>query len=249
MIQVLTNNHYDAILDLFENATTSVKIVSPFLSLDTAKKLCEFVREKGMDCSFITRLYIQDMLDKANNLEALRMMKDAGVKVYAVKGLHTKLYLFDGTTAVMGSANFTSSGLKTNIELSLQFEDEPEVTKELVGYFENLQTQVEDCGGEITDEMLEKAQEIYDQTWKSTVRYDPDMYQFSWNRNKNLEGKDKKTGEHKFTWQPHGAQFTVLEHIPADRLHLQVRHPAPIDKDLILKSTGYDKSWVFRFDD
>lgn len=82
-----------------------------------------------------------------------------------------------------------------------------------------------------------------------TVRYDPDMYQFSWNRNKNLEGKDKKTGEHKFTWQPHGAQFTVLEHIPADRLHLQVRHPAPIDKDLILKSTGYDKSWVFRFDD
>lgn len=168
VIQVLTNNHYDAILDLFENATTSVKIVSPFLSLDTAKKLCEFVKEKGMECSFITRLYIQDMLDKANSLEALRMMKEAGVKVYAVKGLHTKLYLFDGTAAVMGSANFTSSGLKTNIELSLHFENEPEITNELDGYFEKLKAQIEAGGGEINDEMLAKAQEIYDKTWKSS---------------------------------------------------------------------------------
>lgn len=168
MIQVLTNNHYDAILDLFENADTSVKIVSPFLSLDTAKKLCEFVTEKGVVCTFITRLYIQDMLDKANSLEALGMMKEAGIKVYAVKGLHTKLYLFDGASAVMGSANFTSSGLKTNIELSLHFEDEPEITKELDEYFEKLQRQVEEGGGEITDQMLQKAREIYDKAWKSS---------------------------------------------------------------------------------
>lgn len=168
MIEVLTTNHYDAIQDLFENATKSVKIVSPFLSLGTAKKLCNFVTAKGMGCTFITRLYIQDLLDKANSLEALWLMKKAGIKVYAVKGLHTKLYLFDSTSAVMGSANFTSSGLKTNIELSLHFEDEPEITKELDGYFEKLQLQVEEGGGGITDEMLQDAQAIYDKAWKSS---------------------------------------------------------------------------------
>ena len=49
---------------------------------------------------------------------------------------------------------------------------------------------------------------------------------------------------HKFTWQPHGSQFTIIEEIPEDRLHLEVNKPQKVDRDVILKSIGYSKDWV-----
>lgn len=82
-----------------------------------------------------------------------------------------------------------------------------------------------------------------------TLRYDLDLYRFEWNSRGNLEGFDKRTNEHKFTWQPHGSQFTIIEEIPKDRLHLQVRKPERVNKNLILKSIGYSKDWVHVFDD
>ena len=40
---------------------------------------------------------------------------------------------------------------------------------------------------------------------------------FNWKKNTrgNLEGYETRTGEHCFTWQPHGSQFTVIRHVPA----------------------------------
>src|SRR4030042_2831461 len=40
-----------------------------------------------------------------------------------------------------------------------------------------------------------------------TVRYEPDLFEWKWNRNENLEGYSKSQMEHIFTWQPHGSQF------------------------------------------
>lgn len=77
-----------------------------------------------------------------------------------------------------------------------------------------------------------------------TLRYDPEMFEFSWNRRGNLEGYSKKTGEHKFTWQPHGSQFTIIEEIPDSRLHLQIKKPEKVPKEVILESIGFDKSWI-----
>ncbi|MDM8240248.1 hypothetical protein QUW63_14255 [Pseudoflavonifractor phocaeensis] len=82
-----------------------------------------------------------------------------------------------------------------------------------------------------------------------TIRYDPDLYEFKWNKRDNLEGYEKSTGKHKFTWQPHGSQFTIIEEIPKDRLHLQVKKPSKLDKETVLKSVGYGKEWVYIFDD
>lgn len=38
-----------------------------------------------------------------------------------------------------------------------------------------------------------------------TVRYDPELYYWEWNKNNNLCGYDKRTRDHLFTWQLHGA--------------------------------------------
>ncbi len=76
-----------------------------------------------------------------------------------------------------------------------------------------------------------------------TVRYDPELYYFEWNKRGNLEGHEKETKKHKFTWQPGGSQFTVMEDIPKERLHLSVKAPEPIDKETLLETIRFDKSW------
>lgn len=137
-MEVLTNNHFEKILDLFDGVKHSIKIISPFISESMAKKLCDVVKNGNIDCTFITRFYLEDMFAKANSIDAIQMMMDAGIDVYALKGLHSKLYLFDDTYGVLGSANFTAGGFKSNIELSLLLNNDDGILKELHSYFDDL---------------------------------------------------------------------------------------------------------------
>lgn len=82
-----------------------------------------------------------------------------------------------------------------------------------------------------------------------TVRYDPDRYTFVWNARGNLEGRDRDTREHKFTWQPHGSQFTIIEDIPRERLHLRIRPPEKLDRDAVLEALHFDADWYCTIDD
>lgn len=77
-----------------------------------------------------------------------------------------------------------------------------------------------------------------------TIRYEPDQYDFEWNPHGNLEGYRKADKKHTFTWQPHGSQFTIIEDIPPERLHLKVKKPDKLDKESILRTLRFNDSWV-----
>ena len=77
-----------------------------------------------------------------------------------------------------------------------------------------------------------------------TIRYDHELYNFKWNDNGNLEGYDNIDGFHKFTWQPHGSQFTIIEPVPDDCLIIRIAKPEILDKDKFLNNIGFDKSWI-----
>ena len=77
-----------------------------------------------------------------------------------------------------------------------------------------------------------------------TIRYDPELYDWSWNKNNNLVGTEKKSGKHRFTWQYHGSQFTIIEDVPDKGLVIKIKQPEKLVKDQILKALGFDKSWV-----
>ena len=173
MIELLTSNHFDKIMDLFDGTQKEIKIISPFLSMSMAEKLCKVVSEKNIKCTFITRIYIQDMLEKANSLDAIELMMKSGIKVYAEKFLHTKLYLFDDTEAIVGSANFTCGGFKSNVELSLLLSEETEVITELHSYFDSMIQLLESAdNGLVTDELLSDAKNNYysNPTRKPSIR-------------------------------------------------------------------------------
>ncbi len=67
-------------------------------------------------------------------------------------------------------------------------------------------------------------------------------YRFEWNKNNNLKGFDKLTGVKKFTWQPHGSQFTIHETVPDDVLVLKIKAPETVNKETILDAAGFNKN-------
>ena len=71
---------------------------------------------------------------------------------------------------------------------------------------------------------------------------------FIWevNDNGNLIGKHAETGVTKFTWQPHGSQFTIHTKVPANAIKFKIRKPPRIEKENILKSIAFDHSWITR---
>lgn len=77
-----------------------------------------------------------------------------------------------------------------------------------------------------------------------TIRYDPELFVWEWNKNGNLIGIEKSTNEHRFTWQPHGSQFTIIEEIPKKSLIIKIKQPETLDKEEILKALGFDNSWI-----
>lgn len=77
-----------------------------------------------------------------------------------------------------------------------------------------------------------------------TIRYDPELFVWEWNKNGNLKGIEKSTTMQRFTWQPHGSQFTIMEEIPEKSLVIRVKQPEILDKEEILAAIGFDKSWI-----
>lgn len=77
-----------------------------------------------------------------------------------------------------------------------------------------------------------------------TIRYDNELYSWNWNKNNNLEGIDLKTGEHRFTWQPHGSQFTIIEEVPSHSIVIKIKQPETLNKEQVLKALGFDNSWI-----
>jgi hypothetical protein len=77
-----------------------------------------------------------------------------------------------------------------------------------------------------------------------TIRFDSELFDFEWNNNGNLLGFDKGTRNHRFTWQTHGSQFTIIEKVPSQTMIINIKQPEKLDKGKILETLGFDKSWV-----
>jgi len=63
-----------------------------------------------------------------------------------------------------------------------------------------------------------------------------------------LEGYEKgavhKSVNKRFTWQPHGSQFTITEIVPEKTLILKIKQPEKLDNAKILDAIGFDKTWL-----
>jgi len=166
MIEIISENLKTRIEECFSEADNSIRIVSPFMSVKTAKMLCELKKRKPeLECSFITRIYLKDLLDSVNSLEALEMLLDAKIKVYALQGLHAKLYSFDEEKVAIGSANFTLAGLSKNFELSV-FTDEESVVIKAGNILDELEAYCFTHDGCVNKELVSYIKQKYDEAYR-----------------------------------------------------------------------------------
>lgn len=71
--------------------------------------------------------------------------------------------------------------------------------------------------------------------------------EYSWqlNQRDNLEARDKVSGVHVFTWQPHGSQFTIIRTVPGSARRFQIRErPELISADQVLDAVGFERDWI-----
>lgn len=74
-----------------------------------------------------------------------------------------------------------------------------------------------------------------------TIRYNPEEYKWTWNKRNNLVGY-LATGGPKFTWQPHGSQFTIHEGVPDYALNLEISTPPLISTGEILNTVNFSEA-------
>ncbi len=77
-----------------------------------------------------------------------------------------------------------------------------------------------------------------------TTPFDPSKYEWDWNHKNNLEGYEVATGIKRFTWQPHGSQFTTLPDVPNNRLKIRLKKPPLVNRDFVLNEIKFDQSWI-----
>lgn len=75
-------------------------------------------------------------------------------------------------------------------------------------------------------------------------RYPSSDYIWETNKNGNLIGKSIVSGETKFTWQPHGSQFTIHEAVPCNAVRFTLRKPPVLSPEAILSTIDFDNNWV-----
>ena len=75
-------------------------------------------------------------------------------------------------------------------------------------------------------------------------RFRTNDYIWKEKENGNLIGLDIKTNKQKFTWQPHGSQFTIHTEIPANATRFEIKLSESMDCDKFLDTIGFDHSWI-----
>lgn len=177
-MEVLINNLEQELFNKLQMCKEKIIIVSPFLSLKVAEKLVNIVKDNNIDCKVITRFERKSFIEKASSLDALKLLIENNVKIFALKDLHSKVYIIDNKRCFVGSANFTNKGLNINHELLLYFENNDEVDK--VNFYANeLITRIENLGNWlITIPQIKVEQEIIE-TYKESQK-DTEKISYTW---------------------------------------------------------------------
>ncbi|MGI6783336.1 MAG: hypothetical protein ACOX5A_03830 [Aminivibrio sp.] len=77
-----------------------------------------------------------------------------------------------------------------------------------------------------------------------TTRYNTEEYDWRINSSRNFEGFDLIDNKHRFTWQPHGSQFTIIYDVPATTPKFRIIRPPILDFNDTMKQIGFEDDWV-----
>jgi len=130
------------------NSADSKLPITPFVKEQVVRKIESLYDFHSFE--LITRFNLQDFAMGVSSLTGLKFSVESGAKVFGVKGLHSKVYIFDKRAAIVSSANLTKGGLENNFECGIFLTDKVVIDNLLI-YFNELKTiavnklTIEDC--------------------------------------------------------------------------------------------------------
>jgi PLD-like domain len=136
-MEILLENWIERFREELHNVN-SLKIISPFVGEDMCNTLIQDFNIDSVE--LITRFNIRDWAIGVSSINGIEMLFSDGVKIFGVKDLHSKVYIFDDSKAIVTSANFTNGGLINNYECGILIDDR-ETIVELCNYFESLKVE------------------------------------------------------------------------------------------------------------
>lgn len=113
---------------------SELRIVCPFIKKGALKHL---LSHRSGNIQVITRFNLPDFADGVSDIEALRLLLDAGADIRGIRNLHAKLYVFGTSRAIVTSANLTRAALSRNREFGV-VADDPTVIAACRDYFDGL---------------------------------------------------------------------------------------------------------------
>ncbi len=76
-------------------------------------------------------------------------------------------------------------------------------------------------------------------------RFIPQEYKWRLNDRNNLEGFEEGTEAHRFTWQPHGSQFTIIREVPTSARSFSIDPAIPqVSPEAILSQVKFSENWI-----
>lgn len=117
------------------DGTQTIRIVSPFITDNLVRHL--FKNFEGEKIKVITRFNLNDFKSRVSSLTALKSLVKNGAEIKGIQGLHSKLYLFDDSSGIITSANFTNGGFFRNQEFGIKT-NESDIINQSLKYFDGL---------------------------------------------------------------------------------------------------------------
>ena len=140
-MELYLRNWYKKLLDELPK-TKELRIISPFVKEQVLRKINS--QFDFNDFELITRFNLQDFVMKVSSLDGLKFSIERGARIFGIKELHSKIYLFDMRAAIITSANLTNGGLVSNFECGVYLTDK-NIIQELHNYFNQLKRISSSC--------------------------------------------------------------------------------------------------------
>ena len=121
-VELLAKNWSSDFKDFLSAARKEIMISSPFINsrgvdflLEVGSKDCAVTVLTNLSCNNVAK----GVTDPGSVASIFNKFK--GVRVSSVENLHAKVYIIDGTKAIVTSANLTNGGIYSNLEYGVLF--------------------------------------------------------------------------------------------------------------------------------
>ena len=135
-MKILTTPWKDEFLELVHQSKKSIKITSPFVKQNICDELIN-AKAKSSKVELITSFKLMSIYSGSLDISAIESIIDNNGTVKNFPKLHSKIYLFDESKAIITSGNLTYGGLLKNYEYGIYLDDKSIVQK-ITNDFESL---------------------------------------------------------------------------------------------------------------